>query len=376
MSTTSMIGFAITRYLKKIKESTQNPEDVAKAITLIEGALDCKATAENFLSLSTFPKDLEEIFNDGVKVNSSFGEQLALAEKDEKFIAFEDQVKSKGFYEGVAVGSLEYLERQSKLLQKYVERTGSSLGAAPQAPGGNAKAEEEAEDKKGLGNTAMTAKDYDLAVQFYSEAISLSSNGPNSHVYYSNRAAAYCSLNRYQEAVKDCEASIRLVPDYCKAVARLGLANFYMERYAEAIHAYEQAVKLEPDNKSHADALSKAKSKLAKKQAPKSAPSSSSVVAPSSSSSLSSSSSSSSQASIADMMAQMGGMGGGMGGGMPPGGLGAMLNDPAMLSVAQNMMKNPAMMQKVINHLPFHLLLFPTTSNPSQPFLLSHRPRR
>jgi hypothetical protein len=58
----------------------------------------------------------------------TLGERLSLAEKDSTFVTFEETVASKGFYKDVTVGSLEYLERRAKLLQKYMERTGSTLG--------------------------------------------------------------------------------------------------------------------------------------------------------------------------------------------------------------------------------------------------------
>jgi hypothetical protein len=69
---------------------------------------------------------------------------------------------------------------------------------------------------------------------------------PRRWLYHSNRAAAYCSQKKYQEAVDDCEACIGLCPDYLKAHARLGLALFFLERYEESVAAYERTLELEP----------------------------------------------------------------------------------------------------------------------------------
>lgn len=317
---------SVVAWLREQAKDSANAASLESAAKSVEDALSCHKTTTTFLA-STSPKTLDEVFSAGLSVlftgPVTLGERLSLAEKDSTFVTFEETVVSKGFYKDVTVGSLEYLERRAKLLQKYMERTGgSTLGGG--SGGVSAKAEEEAEDKKGLGNTAMTAKDYDLAVQFYTEAIELSRAGPNSHIYFSNRAAAYCSLKKWNDAIKDCKDSLQLVPDFTKAVARLGLANFYAENFEDAVAAYEHAMVLEPENKAHSEALAKAKAKLTKKQTGR-------RDAPSSSSSSSS--------SAADMMAGLGGMGG-------AGGLGSLLSDPNMMAMAQNMMKNPAMMQK------------------------------
>ena len=97
-----------------------------------------------------------------------------------------------------------------------------------------AELEKQAEEKKLLGNAAMAAKEYDEAIRRYSEALELSAAGPSSHIYYSNRAAAHCFLKRYERAVEDCEAAIRLQADVAKAYSRLGLCHFYLGRHKES----------------------------------------------------------------------------------------------------------------------------------------------
>jgi hypothetical protein len=47
------------------------------------------------------------------------------------------------------------------------------------------------------GNQAISGKDYRKAVDLYSQAISLASRGPNSHIYYCNRAAAWSHLEEH-----------------------------------------------------------------------------------------------------------------------------------------------------------------------------------
>jgi len=47
----------------------------------------------------------------------------------------------------------------------------------------------------------------------YSEAIDLD---PENHILYSNRSAACCKANKYEEALSDAEKVISLKPDWAK----------------------------------------------------------------------------------------------------------------------------------------------------------------
>ena len=124
--------------------------------------------------------------------------------------------------------------------------------------------EKEAEKLKLKGNSHMANRDYEAALQNYSAAVKLSPDGPKSHVYYSNRAAALCYLERYEEAEADSVQSLLLVPEYGKAHARLGLSRFFMGDYAGAIDAYNSALKYDPENAASKSYLAKARARLAK----------------------------------------------------------------------------------------------------------------
>lgn len=124
--------------------------------------------------------------------------------------------------------------------------------------------EKEAEKLKLKGNSHMASRDYEAALMNYTAAVKLSPDGPNSHVYYSNRAAALCYLERYEEAEADSEHSLLLVPTYGKAHARLGLSRFFMGDYAGAIDAYTAALEFDPENAASKSYLAKAKARLAK----------------------------------------------------------------------------------------------------------------
>lgn len=121
----------------------------------------------------------------------------------------------------------------------------------------------QADQFKDAGNAHMSNKEYEKALEQYTHAISVSPSGSNSHVYYSNRAAAYCYLGQYDAAADDCMMSIELNPMYEKAHARLGLSRFFLEDYQGAIEAYEHALQLEPTNAASKSYLGKAKKRLA-----------------------------------------------------------------------------------------------------------------
>lgn len=108
----------------------------------------------------------------------------------------------------------------------------------------------------------MAAKDYEGALDAYTAALQLCPAGPSSHVFFSNRAAALCYLERYEEAEMDSERSLALVPDYGKAHARLGLSRFFLGDYAGAVEAYESALRYDPDNAASRSYLEKARARM------------------------------------------------------------------------------------------------------------------
>ncbi|OON20256.1 tetratricopeptide repeat protein [Opisthorchis viverrini] len=65
------------------------------------------------------------------------------------------------------------------------------------------------EEYKTNGNSAYQKACYDEAVEWYTKAINV--DGSNA-LLYSNRAAAYLMLTRYQEAFQDASKYVRLRP--------------------------------------------------------------------------------------------------------------------------------------------------------------------
>jgi tetratricopeptide (TPR) repeat protein len=145
------------------------------------------------------------------------------------------------------------MDRRRELIkQKKTKQRKKELG----------KSEKEAEKLKLTGNTHMSNRDFRAALDAYSAALKLCPDGPNSHVYFSNRAAAFCYLERYEEAEEDSEMSLALVPTYGKAHARLGLSRFFLGDYSGAIEAYTAALTYDPDNTASKSYLAKARARL------------------------------------------------------------------------------------------------------------------
>jgi tetratricopeptide (TPR) repeat protein len=122
--------------------------------------------------------------------------------------------------------------------------------------------EDKANRLKFEGNKAMARKQYEEAISLYSQALRLSPAGPSSHIYYTNRSAAYCHLGRYEDSESDAERALALEPESSKAYSRLGLSRYFLRDYEGAVDAYESAVYHDPTNRVHLAYLEKARQKL------------------------------------------------------------------------------------------------------------------
>jgi len=84
---------------------------------------------------------------------------------------------------------------------------------------------------KEAGNKAYGAKEFQKAIDLYSKAI-LCKPDP---VYYSNRAACYNALNKWDLVVEDTTAALNLDPEYIKALNRRANAYDHLGKYSEAL---------------------------------------------------------------------------------------------------------------------------------------------
>ena len=96
---------------------------------------------------------------------------------------------------------------------------------------------------KAQGNAAFSSKDYNKAVELFTQAINV--DGDN-HVLYSNRSASYAGLKEWQKALDDANTTITKNSQWAKGYARKGAALHGLHNYMDSVEAYEQGLKFAP----------------------------------------------------------------------------------------------------------------------------------
>ncbi|XP_072286726.1 serine/threonine-protein phosphatase 5 [Pyxicephalus adspersus] len=103
-----------------------------------------------------------------------------------------------------------------------------------------------AEELKEKANEYFRVKDYDRAVQYYTEAITLD---PNNAIYYGNRSLAYLRTECYGYALADASRAIQLDAKYIKGYYRRAASNMALGKLKAALKDYETVVKVRPNDK-------------------------------------------------------------------------------------------------------------------------------
>lgn len=96
---------------------------------------------------------------------------------------------------------------------------------------------------KTRGSAFFRKHDYVRALQDYDQAISI-------YPGYSEAFAARCwarvTVDKLDDALKDCQESLRLRPDSAPTMSTLGLVYFRLGRFDDAIKTYSAALQIEP----------------------------------------------------------------------------------------------------------------------------------
>ncbi|KAK8098264.1 TOM (translocase of outer membrane) complex component [Apiospora kogelbergensis] len=117
---------------------------------------------------------------------------------------------------------------------------------------------------KASGNKAYGGKDYNKAIELYSQAI-LCKPDP---IFYSNRAACYNALSVWDKVVEDTTAAINLDPDYVKALNRRANAYEHLESYSDALLDFTASCIIDEfKNESSANAVERLLKKVAEQKA-------------------------------------------------------------------------------------------------------------
>lgn len=104
------------------------------------------------------------------------------------------------------------------------------------------------EEFKVKGNDAFKAKRYQEAIDWYTKAIAVDPNCEAAGALYSNRAASWQGLNKFEKAAEDADLCIKVRPDWLKGYFRKGVAMQSLGRFDDAQKAFQLALKVEPKN--------------------------------------------------------------------------------------------------------------------------------
>lgn len=103
-----------------------------------------------------------------------------------------------------------------------------------------------ADEYKAEGNKFFAAKEFDKAIEQFTNAIE-ASELPN-HVLYSNRSACYASLKNFGKALKDAEKCVEINSTWAKGYNRVGAAQYGLGNLDDAQASYSKALELDPAN--------------------------------------------------------------------------------------------------------------------------------
>ncbi|CAH3194909.1 unnamed protein product [Porites evermanni] len=147
------------------------------------------------------------------------------------------------------IASLE--EKEKKERKKKLENAKvMSASSIPSNVDLRGKSETErqvlANKEKEKGNEAFQSGNYKEALAYYCRSIELN---PKATAVYNNRALAEIKLEKFQEAVDDCDRVLSAEPNNVKAYLRRSIAQRSQGLYEEATTDLYKVLAIEPNNK-------------------------------------------------------------------------------------------------------------------------------
>jgi tetratricopeptide (TPR) repeat protein len=104
----------------------------------------------------------------------------------------------------------------------------------------------EVDELKDKGNQALESKEYDSAIELYSQAIALA---PTNHILYSNRSAAQYKKENWKESLLDALKSVEILDTWGKGYYRAAEAYVALNRMKEACLMFDKVIALNPPTK-------------------------------------------------------------------------------------------------------------------------------
>lgn len=102
----------------------------------------------------------------------------------------------------------------------------------------------ESQAKRSEAVSAFVEKDYEKAIQFYTEAIVLN---PQAALLYAKRGQVFLILNKPNACIRDCDRAMELNPDSAAAYKFRGRAYHLLGKFEEAANDLRLACKLDFD---------------------------------------------------------------------------------------------------------------------------------
>uniref|UniRef100_A0A8C5N5B4 Tetratricopeptide repeat protein 31 n=1 Tax=Leptobrachium leishanense TaxID=445787 RepID=A0A8C5N5B4_9ANUR len=94
-------------------------------------------------------------------------------------------------------------------------------------------------DFANIGNNMAQMQRFSDAITYYTEAIRLN---PSEYRFLGNRSYSYERCGKYNEALRDAEQAVSLHPGFIKGFFRMGKALKGLQRYAEAVAAFQKVL--------------------------------------------------------------------------------------------------------------------------------------
>lgn len=95
------------------------------------------------------------------------------------------------------------------------------------------------------GWAEMNAEDYDSALKDFSRLID---KKPDFAEAWNKRATLYYLTGDYEKSLADIAHTLKLEPRHFGALSGLGLVNIQLERYEDAVKAYERVLMFDPQD--------------------------------------------------------------------------------------------------------------------------------
>lgn len=104
---------------------------------------------------------------------------------------------------------------------------------------------EKSEEHKALGNERFQEGKWTEALAEYTEALK---RDPDNYRVYSNRAACYTKLMDWQRGLEDCDKCLSIDPTFVKVYIRKGKIQHFLKHYHKALETYEKGLGFDPKN--------------------------------------------------------------------------------------------------------------------------------